>query len=71
MNAGWGVFDLGGRAVSAGPSPDAAITTAEALGAMPLRARIAPATAEELERLELSAAALALEATAAPRWWHA
>ena len=70
MNAGWGVFDLGGRAVSAGPTPDAAITTAEALGAMPRRARIAPATAAELERLERPGVARGLEAEDAPRWWR-
>ena len=45
MSSGWNVFDLGGRAVTAGPTPDAAIDTAEALGAMPLRSRIAPVTA--------------------------
>ena len=67
MNAGWVVFDLGGRAVSAGPTPEGATTTAEALGAMPLRARIAPATAAELE---LPGVARGLEAEDAPRWWR-
>ena len=71
MTAGWIVFDLGGRPHAAGPTSDAAVATAKALGAMPLRSRIASATADELDALELSAAALGLEAEDAPRWWRA
>ena len=71
MNAGWIVFDLGGRPRAAGPTSEAAVATAEALGAMPLRSRVASATAEELDALELPAAALGLEADDTPRWWRA
>ena len=70
MTTGWIVYDLGGRAAAAGPTSEAAIATAEALGAMPLRARITRATADELDRLELPTAALGLEADDAPRWWR-
>ena len=47
------------------------MATAEALGAMPLRSRVASATADELDALELPAAALGLEADDTPRWWRA
>ena len=56
---------------AAGPTSEAAMATAEALGAMPLRARVASATADELGKLELPAAVLGLEAEDAPRWWRA
>ena len=65
MNAGWIVFDLGGRPRAAGPTSEAAVATAQALGAMPLRSRVASATAEELDALELPAA-LGLEADDTP-----
>ena len=70
MSAGWIVFDLGGRGAAAGATSEAAVATAEALGAMPLRARIGAATVDELDALELPAAALGLETEGAPRWWR-
>ena len=71
MKGRWIVFDLGGRPRAAGPTSEAAIATAEALSAIPLRARVASATADELDGLDLAPAALGLEAKDAPRWWRA
>ena len=62
---GWLVYDLGGRGAAAGPTSEAAIATAEAIGAMPLRVRIGAAT---VDALELPAAALGLETEDAARW---
>ena len=50
MNTGWIVYDLSGRAATVGRTSEAAIATAETLGAMPLRARIARATADDAPR---------------------
>ena len=52
-----------------GPNSEVAMATAEALGAMPLRARVASATADELGKLDLPAAGL--KAEDAPRRWRA
>ena len=62
MNTGWIVNGLGRRAAAAVPTSEAAIATAtaEALGTV----------ADELDRLELPARALGLEAGDAPRWWR-
>ena len=69
MNDGWIVCDLAGRPVSAGPTPDAAIETAETLGVMPLRARISPITSGELNDLDLPPAAFGVEDDESP-WWQ-
>ena len=51
------------------PNTGVAIDAAETLGIMPLRARIAPTTAEELDLLELPAAALSIK-DGEPPWWR-
>ena len=71
MTAGWVVYELGERPRTAGPTGAAAIATAETLSVMPLRARVASATADDLDHLELPAVALGLEGEDAPRWWRA
>ncbi|GEM_PF-4966938 len=77
---GWVVRDLkgltvrgrGGRAVAAGRTADEAIDRAEAMGAMPLRARIERASTACLDELarELPPALLGLEPGRSP-WWRA
>ena len=57
--------------MTTGPTPDAAIETAEALGAMPLRARIGSAPADAPDELKLPAAALGLDGGGTPRRWSA
>ena len=56
MNTGRIVYDLGGRAAAAGPTSEAALATAEAIGAATVAA------------LELPAAALGLETGDGARW---
>ena len=69
---GWAVFNMGGRAVSAGRTPDDATTRAEAMGVMPLRARIERATVAELDALanELPPVALGVASDGLPWWRH-
>ena len=69
MNGGWIVSDLAGRPITAGPTPDVAIETAETLGIMPLRARIAPVTFDQLKDLDLPREALGVT-NDEPPWWE-
>ena len=68
---GWIVRDMGGRADAAGRTGQEATDRAEWLGVMPLRARIAPATAAELDAVaaELPGPALGLKQGSVP-WWR-
>ena len=67
---GWIVFDMGGRPVAAGRNGEEAAERAEAVGVMPLRARVAPATVAEMNALawELPATSLGVAPDRLP-WW--
>ena len=58
---------MGHGGIVVDPTSRAAIATAVALGAMPLRARVASAPADDLDGRRRPTAALGLEGEAAPR----